>query len=463
MNGITYVTLTIGLTCLTGSIWTGIWYLASKLLRRNGTVKQIYRLIKIAAAGYCVPLMFLSIFIYYQYAKYVRGNFFQMTPAIQKLLLVVFIVWAAGVLVCSLTYVPKFVRFRGICRLCMPVPLTVKEKVQEMCTERNIRIRVRVRQGYRIAVPFIYGVLHPCIYLPVQTYSEEELEMILTHELVHLKQRDIFWKPVFLVLTCIYWFNPLVWFLSKRFQKWAEANCDCICCEYQFLAKDYFLGIMQIMSNSLEQIGIFAPTLKKNKSELQWRIETMVESRNRTHRKWITTAVTAGMLVMMTVTTYGAELGVDGAYSLLYDKTVVRTEEPVQNDQTALPVSAAVMAEEYADDTTDMTELPVLDESSVMARKASAGKPINIFLPAGYQYRANPISKQSGGTLYIDINVEPGDQSVEVGIIQPDNSVRYVKSYGSIVHTFNLTQTGDYTVFIANKTGVELEINGYYK
>lgn len=166
---------------------------------------------------------------------------------------------------------------------------------------------------------------------------------------------------------------------------------------------------------------------------------------------------------MMTVTTYGAELGVDGAYSLLYDKTVVRTEEPVQNDQTALPVSDAVMAEEYADNTTDTADMPVLDESSVMMRKASTGTPINLFLPNGYQYQSNTISKQFGGTILVSIDVLPGDKSVEVGIIQPDNSVRYVKSYGSIKHTFTLTQTGDYKVFIANKSGVELEINGYYK
>lgn len=460
MNWMNYIVLTVGLTCLTGSIWTGVWYLASKLLRKNGTVRQIYRLIKVTAAGYCVPVMFLAMFVYYHYAEYVKGNFFRMTPGIQKVMLIIFILWAGGALVCALTYVPKLLRFRDICRLRMPVPLTVKKKVEELCTEWDIRTRVKVCQGYRVAVPFIHGVLRPCIYLPVQTYSEEELEMILTHELMHLKQRDIVWKPVFLVLTCIYWFNPLVWFLSKQFQKWAEANCDCICCEYQFLAKDYFMGIMQIMSSSLEQIGIFAPTLKKNKSELLWRIETMVESRNRKNKKWITTVVTAGMLVMMTATTYGAELGVDGAYSLLYDKTVVRTEEPVQ---TAGPKTETAMAEEYTADTSDIAELPVMDEASAMAQKASAGTPINIFLPAGYQYQSKPISKQSGETIYINIDVLPADKSVEVGIIQPDNSMRYVKSYGSIVHTFTLTQTGNYTLFIANRSGVELEINGYYK
>ena len=68
----------------------------------------------------------------------------------------------------------------------------------------GIRKNISLYQGYGVESPFIFGVRNPKIFLPIMDLSMEELEMVLYHELIHYKQKDTFWKPLFGLLSNIY-------------------------------------------------------------------------------------------------------------------------------------------------------------------------------------------------------------------------------------------------------------------
>jgi len=57
----------------------------------------------------------------------------------------------------------------------------------------------------------LVGLLKSTLILPVEIYTPAELRMIITHELVHFKRHDVWFKAILLVTAAVHWFNPFVY------------------------------------------------------------------------------------------------------------------------------------------------------------------------------------------------------------------------------------------------------------
>ncbi len=64
------------------------------------------------------------------------------------------------------------------------------------------------------------------VILPEKEYTNEELTMILRHELVHLCRRDSQNKLFLVLCTAMCWFNPIMWAAMKRSAEDMELSCD---------------------------------------------------------------------------------------------------------------------------------------------------------------------------------------------------------------------------------------------
>ena len=60
----------------------------------------------------------------------------------------------------------------------------------------------------------------------VDRFSEQELKVIFTHELMHVIHNDIFFRYLLALVTVFNFFNPLIWMFSEKFIKYAEYSCD---------------------------------------------------------------------------------------------------------------------------------------------------------------------------------------------------------------------------------------------
>ena len=76
-----------------------------------------------------------------------------------------------------------------------------------------------------IDTPFIFGFKKPKIYLP-SNIDENNLQYILTHEQIHIENKDYLWKPLGYLLLSIYWFNPMIWIGYIQLCKDIESACD---------------------------------------------------------------------------------------------------------------------------------------------------------------------------------------------------------------------------------------------
>jgi bla regulator protein blaR1 len=81
----------------------------------------------------------------------------------------------------------------------------------------------------RVQVPMVVGVLRPVILVPVSMVSGlsvKQLEVILLHELAHIKRYDPLVSFLQTIVETLFFYHPLVWWLSKRIRCEREYCCD---------------------------------------------------------------------------------------------------------------------------------------------------------------------------------------------------------------------------------------------
>lgn len=86
----------------------------------------------------------------------------------------------------------------------------------------HIKAEVKLLKG---EYPFIFGLIRPVICLS-NSFTRDEVKMMLLHELMHLKYRDNVLTYLHIVGLAIHWFNPLVWLAIRLMKHDMELVCD---------------------------------------------------------------------------------------------------------------------------------------------------------------------------------------------------------------------------------------------
>lgn len=139
-----------------------------------------------------------------------------------------FFVWLVMALV---LFVRKATAYQGFIRYIKAGNTEVSDirilNLLSGCEEKlNIRARVELSHNPLIASPIMIGFFHPRIVLPDGELGHKELSYIFLHELVHYKQKDMFYKWVIQLAVRVHWFNPFVYVLEKEVNKSCELSCD---------------------------------------------------------------------------------------------------------------------------------------------------------------------------------------------------------------------------------------------
>lgn len=76
-----------------------------------------------------------------------------------------------------------------------------------------------------VETPFTLGVLRPRIYLPADLTGDTR-RAVLLHERTHIRRKDNLVKPLYYLVVCLHWWNPLAWVAFARFEHAMECACD---------------------------------------------------------------------------------------------------------------------------------------------------------------------------------------------------------------------------------------------
>lgn len=76
-----------------------------------------------------------------------------------------------------------------------------------------------------VKTPFTLGFFRPRIYLP-DSLDGPAREAVLLHERTHIRRGDPLTKPLYYLVVCLHWWNPLAWLAFRQFELAMEYACD---------------------------------------------------------------------------------------------------------------------------------------------------------------------------------------------------------------------------------------------
>jgi bla regulator protein blaR1 len=89
--------------------------------------------------------------------------------------------------------------------------------------------KVQIFESSKVSIPMVIGYLKPVILLPIGLASgltNRQLEAILAHELAHIRRNDFVINLIQSIIEILYFFNPVIWFISSQIRNERENCCD---------------------------------------------------------------------------------------------------------------------------------------------------------------------------------------------------------------------------------------------
>ena len=133
--------------------------------------------------------------------------------------------WAGIVILIILSQVYRFYLFRHNLRKYLLPFDNCDDLLDSIKADMNITKKVSVYYCGAEISPFTCGVKSPIIILTSLVTDDSE-ELILRHELQHIKSHDLIYRIAALFIVLIHCFNPLSYLFLKELKEVQEMNCD---------------------------------------------------------------------------------------------------------------------------------------------------------------------------------------------------------------------------------------------
>lgn len=143
--------------------------------------------------------------------------------------------WIAGVFCLSFRTIGGWWLIRRLRHSALQkAPHTLRIRLDNMRLKMGIPRFVDLRLSGRIASPFTIGMIRPLILLPMTALtglSPEQIEVVLAHELAHIRRADYFWNILQTIIETLFFFHPAVWWTSRQAREQRELCCDDVALE----------------------------------------------------------------------------------------------------------------------------------------------------------------------------------------------------------------------------------------
>ncbi len=141
----------------------------------------------------------------------------------------VFLIWALGCGAGLASLGAAALRFRKLVRGGTPIrdPDWIRS-TDKLRQRARVRDEARILSSAQVSTPMTGGPLRPVILLPAsaKSWTSGRREMVVSHELVHVRRRDALWRLVAGAVGALYWFHPLIWLASRLAASARERSCD---------------------------------------------------------------------------------------------------------------------------------------------------------------------------------------------------------------------------------------------
>ena len=187
---------------------------------------------KLISARACAMLWLIPNYLYILFHGFMEPASPQLViTAPGKSAFIIFGIWLIGFTVVIVWKVIDHLIFRHrILQDAIPVTDKAVIAVWDALIEdaRFKKPKFKLVSSPAVSTPLTIGLFQRaiCVVLPEKKYSNEDLELVLRHELIHIGRGDAWNKFFMMFCTAMCWFNPFVWVAMRKAVDDLELSCD---------------------------------------------------------------------------------------------------------------------------------------------------------------------------------------------------------------------------------------------
>lgn len=231
---------------LSGSAMTGIYLLLRFLLRKRVCARLYDLLARAAILYYLIPLPYLKKYYvaalrvfcpekaleisrvpltWRNHVVHAEGSMHVNIFAILQTTAAV--VWISGICLLMAKQVAEYLMLVRFAAKYADRAMTPEQRafLGGLKEQYGIRRRVFLYEAPDKEYTMTFGFFCPVIICGREIASREA-ELLVRHELVHIRRMDAFWKMLMQLAAMLHWWNPLVWKLRSCFERDCECSCD---------------------------------------------------------------------------------------------------------------------------------------------------------------------------------------------------------------------------------------------
>lgn len=451
-------------TSATGSVMLCIWFLCRKGLEKYNP-KLVYYMLRWVVITFLLPITYLSLITHYDsgYIKPMEGvskmlfvlnmnNFFFQGLAL---------LWFFTTTTVGIIFFVREIGTRYLCRNNFDdgdsLAQTEFERIKETLGIKG-RVVLRRNDDSRIKSPFAVGIFNRRVVIPYVDYTKEELDVILYHELNHIKKNDSLFRYLAMLAIIFNSINPFAYFLWELVLLWSEADCDALAVdglEKEGITKGHYYDIIwKLMVYEPGQIiQSYSPMLMSASKSLQRRMCIMENYRANMRRvaKTVTFAWVMVFALFSSVTAHAAGIGLAkaGDADLKETQNIAQAGEVNEisawSDEMIIPANEAVTI--------------VYMNDGIMTL---GGSTFNWSVPVGTRCVSGSIYFSAGTEVEIVCTALPNNCTYWFGLMHANSDCTVVQGSGAGSYTFTVASSGYYRIMVENRSSQEISVAGSY-
>jgi bla regulator protein blaR1 len=184
---------------------------------------------------------------------------------------------------------------------------------------------VTLKVSDKVSGIFTYGFIKPVIIWPtalLNNLSEDEVTMILAHELMHIKRQDFVMKVLLSFVNTILYYHPFIWWANRMIDAERELACDLGAIQVCSTQTQYAQTLVKLQELKLNLIATTANGFS-NKNNFSNRIKRLFNMP--VHNKSIKARLTIFLLLITTAGLFAYKLQKEEQS----EKDVISTSEKI--------------------------------------------------------------------------------------------------------------------------------------
>lgn len=193
-------------------------------------------------------------------------------------------IWLTGAILIAVVAAVRIVRFRRILLSLSPAEQRFQAVADDLAKRMGLRRSAMVLQVTSAMAPFVWCFgPRAIVVIPrrlLDTLDSRQLEMVIAHELAHLRRRDHWVRVGELTVSILYWWNPMVWWVRRQLRA-AEEECSDAWVAWLFPDESYrYAESLLASAQAVECPSLVLSSPFLNNHTLKRRVEMVLDNRS---------------------------------------------------------------------------------------------------------------------------------------------------------------------------------------